>query len=327
MLVDRRAFGRAFTSGRSGAPLDPTSSFASESTSGFSSVDVRFPGLRVGAFSSENIATDFGLLERGSPFVHRLSRPQVTILLAGRARFEEGEHRTFVDRPSWIVSDVAQAGTEAYAGASCRYLLVTWDPAVYGAPISGRFVTDRLGEQDRARLAQAANDLSGPDTPSAVATILSILRSLGLGFRPASADDLTGLRPASDLVRLHEAMGLVLTRLDRHPSVDDVADLLGWNVRKVHRRFRELREANGHSFSHWREALRQTRLLHALRLLSAPGATTELVAREAGFRAPTALCHALSEAGLPSPGSLVKAARKDVLGEWGELVPLSRRPA
>jgi transcriptional regulator GlxA family with amidase domain len=67
---------------------------------------------------------------------------------------------------------------------------------------------------------------------------------------------------------------------------------------------------------HWRGALHHMRLAHALRLISAPGATTELVARHTGFRSPTALCHAFAKGGLPSPGVLARAARKDALESW-----------
>jgi hypothetical protein len=62
--------------------------------------------------------------------------------------------------------------------------------------------------------------------------------------------------------------------------------------------------------------LHHTRVLQALRLLAAPGATTETVARLTGFRAPTALCHTFAAGGLPSPGVLARAATRDVLDRW-----------
>jgi len=91
---------------------------------------------------------------------------------------------------------------------------------------------------------------------------------------------------------------------------------LGSNARTVHRRIERIAERYVLPWSHWRSALHHTRIVQAIRWLGAPGATTELVARLTGFRSPTALCHAFAAAGLPSPGTLARAARRGPLEAW-----------
>jgi hypothetical protein len=95
--------------------------------------DVRVACLRASFYQGRNVVSDYGLLQRAAPFLHRLRRPQLSILLEGQGRFEEGGRRRFLRAGELVVSDLRQQGTEAYAGARCRWLVITWDPSLLGA--------------------------------------------------------------------------------------------------------------------------------------------------------------------------------------------------
>jgi hypothetical protein len=277
-------------------------------------LDVRTATLRVGLQRGKNVASDYALLQRASPFLHRLSRPALTILLEGDGRFEEGARRAWLRPGDVALSDQARGGTEAYAGATCRWLVLDWDPTTMGAKLDGDFRVERLSARDRARLDRAAVALEGPDPATAVAAIVDVLRGWGLPFERPRAD--VGALPDPDDHRLLSVVGDQLSHLRAHPALDDVTERLGWNLRRVNRRVISLADDYHLPWGRWRDALHHTRVLQALRLLAAPGATTETVARLTGFRAPTALCHTFAAGGLPSPGVLARAATRDVLDRW-----------
>jgi AraC-like DNA-binding protein len=283
-------------------------------------IDVRVPWLRVSYYRGRNVATDYGLLETATPFVHRLHHPQLTLLLEGTGRFEEADARAWVEGGTLIASDAANASTEAYAGEGCAWLCVTWDPTVLGAKVSGRFTLAPLGKAEIARLRATAADLGAGASARAMSGIVSILRAFGVPFAPLSARDIAREGTNADYRALQATAARTLADLRRYPDVEDVASALGWNQRLVARRMRAMANRYSLPWAHWREALHQTRVLQALRLLSAPGATTELVARLTGFRTPTSLCHTFAKAGLPSPGALARAAKSDALCAWSEFV-------
>lgn len=265
-------------------------------------------------------ATDWGLLNRAMPFVHRnLPRAAVTIVVAGTARFEEGGRAAHLRSGEFVVSDVLRCGTEAYAGDPQVALAIEWDPSAHGAMHTRPFVVDRLCPVDRARLARATTNLSGPDPASAMSEIFTILRAHGFAFENVRASDLRE-KPEPELQRLQDVVSDRLSRLEEFPTIEDVSIALDWNQRHIHRRMSRLREHYHVLWSHWRELVHAARMARALRLLSAGGAT-ELVARSCGFRSASALCHAFAKSGLPSPGRLAQLARADVLARWGELIP------
>ncbi len=261
------------------------------------------------------MATDWALVERASPFVGALpGKTSVSIVLEGHGRFEENARRDWLSIGSIVASNQAQLGTEAYAGERTSVLVIEWHPEPYGAPAKGRFDHQRLSVRDleRARLASAG--LDGPDPTSAVLELVDVLRANGLPLERFERGDLAPT--TADEQRLARAIDAGLSRLEAFPSIEDVADELGWTTRHVNRRYGELAATLGMTASTWRGLLHHMRLVTAFRLLSVPTATTELVARRTGFRSPSALCHAFAKAGLPSPGVLARAAQRDVLDAW-----------
>jgi AraC-like DNA-binding protein len=282
--------------------------------------EVRTPHLRISLRTGRNIATDYGLLNRAVPFMDRMQRPQVSVVLAGEGRADEQGRRVWLSANSFAVSDggATRGGIHAYAGVETKQLLVEWDPAVFGAPFDRELAVANTNASDRARLEAAAERAVAPPTStSGIAEVLAMLRSLGL---PLDRVDPPSSRAApAELCALHAAVASALSSLDRFPAIDDFAGELGWNARRIHRGIRTLAERFTLPWNEWRWVLRSQRMMAATRLLSAPGATTDAVAQLTGFRSPTSLCHAFAKAGLPSPGALARAARRDVLDAWTDV--------
>jgi AraC-like DNA-binding protein len=280
-------------------------------------VDLRTPHLRVMRMTSTRVATDYSMLNRAMPYTQHKERPSLLVVLDGEARFDENNTHRLLSMGEFVQSDGRLGGTEAHAGRVSSCLAFEWDPAMHGVEFVGPFVTGRLDVRDVSRLARAAHDLDGVDPTHATAEIIEILVAAGLGFRRVSARE---LHTSEKLQPLQNVISNQLASLDARPSITDLATSVGWNERRVHRSVEALAKSYQFSWRHWREALRQARLLQALRWLSVPRATTELVSTLTGFGSPIALCHAFSRAGLPSPQQLARAASNDVLGRWAEVI-------
>ena len=280
------------------------------------STEARAEGMRIAWLRGENVSSDYGLLNVAAPFAHGQSRGSITIVLEGDARFEERSSRAWLRPGALAVSDQGANGTEAFAGPVSSYLVFEWDPACFGVAPPRSFQTTKLDARDLDRVRELALDLEGPHPAVATSSIVALLRANGLALAPVVAGDLVDRTTEADRA-LTNAVQSHLSRLELHPSIDDVVAELGWSSRHVNRRLAALAKAYSLPWEHWRSSLHQARMMAALRLASV-GAATELVSRKTGFRSPTALCHEFAKAGLPSPGALARAARAGhgVLDAW-----------
>jgi len=297
--------------------VDSRRSVFPELGASYEMVDVRTPWLRVLHSRSRGLVTDFGVLNRAMPFLHRLGeRSTLTLVLTGAGRFDARERHSYLAAGDLAISE-ASTGTEAYAGDA---LAIEWDPDVLGARRSPGLSLERLSSAHVQRIAELTGLLSSERRGPAIVEILDVLRANGLGIERVELGELT---PNDDQRRptqaLQNAMSARLAALQELPAIDEIATTLGWDQRRVHRQMTQLRDTYRIVWRHWRELLHQARMLRALQLLTIPSATTELVARLSGFRSPSALCHAFANAGLPSPGRLALIARADALGGLSEL--------
>ncbi len=279
-------------------------------------LDVRTPSLRVGFQRGKHVASDYALLQRAAPFIHHLRRPQLVVIFEGHGRFDEDGRRVWLEPGALTLSDATVGGTDAFGGTSSYHLVLDWDPAVMGAPFNGGVRLGQVSRRDAARLERATRGLAGPRPEDAVIDLLAQLRALGFTFAPIRRESLA---PDGSDARIYAEVSARLSDLEHHPAIGEVADALGATERHIHRTLAAIGRRYAFPWAHWRNALHHTRLLQAMRLLAAPGATTDRVARLTGFRAPAALCHAFDRGGLPSPGALARAARADALARWGEL--------
>jgi AraC-like DNA-binding protein len=299
---------------------------APELDASYEQVDLRTPWLRVVVTHGRNVASDFALVDRATSFLGRVARPgrnTATFVLRGRARFEEVGRRGWLAADTFVVSDAARGGTEAYAGARNDVLALEWNTHALDASHHGVFQIDRLSDGDARALRKAhAQVLHEGRGIEVVLRILEVLRAIGFPLRHLTPRDLQA-DDADDRrsVAVQAACYAALSSLASHPAMEDVVSAVETNPRQVNRVLGALSRRYRLPWSNWKGALHHVRLSHALRLLSAPGATTEAVARLTGYRSPTSLCHAFAKAGLPSPGVLVDAARGDVLEAWTSFAP------
>jgi AraC-like DNA-binding protein len=288
------------------------------------SVEARAPGLRVAWLRGENVSTDYGLLNRTAPFSGALKRAAITVVLEGDGRFEERSARTYLRPGEMVVSDQRARGTEAFVGSVSSYFSLEWDPTTLGAPVGPSFALGRLPALDVARLRELAPQLAGPEPARVTLQIMALLRAAGLPLATVDEGYLADRTSEADR-RLSAIVAKHLGNLEQHPAIEDVTAEIGWTARHVNRRLAALAQQYAFPWEHWRASLHHARMLAALRLASV-GAPTEMIARKTGFRSPTALCHAFAKAGLPSPGVLARAAKRDVLDRWSDWVPLVTDP-
>jgi len=279
-------------------------------------VELRTPDVRVAVHRGRNVVSDYRLLALAAPFLEFHGRIALTLVLEGGARFEEGGRRAFLE-PGDLVLD-ALSGTEAHGGVTSEVLVLEWNPVFGGAPEAGRFELARLGPRDHERIAALARTFDRDASVDTMVTLLDIVRSVGVPLERLTRGDVEHGAAQPEQQALADAVTTSLSHLEGLPAIEEVSDALGLPQRTVNRRLRAMADEYNLSWTHWRSALHQTRVLTAIRLLAAPGATTELVARLSGFRSPTGLCHAFAEAGLPSPGVLARSARRDVLAAWAD---------
>jgi AraC-like DNA-binding protein len=104
------------------------------------------------------------------------------------------------------------------------------------------------------------------------------------------------------------AVDAVLNELDQKPQLIDLEKRLGCSRWTLNRSLRQLNQTYGlcglAGGTDWRAMRAFARLRVAGLLLTNPRATTRAIADTVGYRSPEAMCHAFSNAGLPSPGRL-----------------------
>jgi AraC-like DNA-binding protein len=260
--------------------------------------------VRVIALRSSRLVTDFELLERAAPFMTHCRRSQVTLVLEGRAYLldESGCERSLAPGDV-LFSDQLRGEPESFGGERSSVVIVEWDDDSLAPPWRRPAERARLSasELDLARTA-----LENADGRAIVETLIALLRGLGVGV----ARD---VRPALRLeapARVYEIVRLVdasLSALDRHPSLDDVADGLGVTRRQASRWLSEYTREHTPHAAGYRDLLHASQLEAAIQFLSLPDRPPiEHVASMAGYRSPVALCHAFSRRGLPTPRAIAE---------------------
>lgn len=281
--------------------------------------DLRSEHVRVAWLRGRNVTTDYRLLNHAVGFVKRLNRSTATIVLEGGGRFEEGVTQRQLETGTITRSHQGRAGTEAHGGAASSVVLFEWS-VFAGAQPAGSFETVSAVGSRRRTPESLARRLDGEAPEATSIEIADLLRANGLPLGPIAVGDLRE-RVTADEHAVTAAVTKFVSQLDAYPSIEEVSAELGWSSRHVNRRYAQVIARFGYSWESWRDHLHHARIRDALRMLSA-GATTEFVARRTGFRSPVALCHAFAKGGLPSPGVLARAARRDALDGWTPFVPL-----
>jgi hypothetical protein len=137
-----------------------------------------------------------------------------------------------------------------------------------------------------------------------VAELFSVFASLGIVAERPGVGDLV-MVPSPRVARVGDAIDGVLSRAGARPMVVDLMRALSCSERQARYLVGEYVDAYAlQGATEWRTLVNVWTTFLAGVLMTAHGATTEGVAGLLGYGSPNALCHALTNAGLPSPGEM-----------------------
>lgn len=252
---------------------------------------------------------------------HR-GRHAVQIVLSGRMRLAHGGRETWlspgdVSLQRWVFPD------ERWEGEPFEAVVLEWTPAWSSgpwpeatsgdAPETNEWMVDRMSPRELERLAQwsatvAESELSPDRAAAHLAALLELLASAGLPVRRADPQNPGELiEPVSAAARhLAAPLSASLSNLGQRPMLVDLEHALGRSSRHLRRGLSELLHCYDFYGGSWQRLRHWWRLSMAATLMTAPGATTELVGDLLGYGSPRAFCLAMSQAGLPSPGRIAR---------------------
>jgi hypothetical protein len=262
-------------------------------------------GYRVHVIHNHGVVCDDDLFLPSIARIGRISRPVLTVILAGRARIRLEGFERWLEAGDVVLLPVKAVVAMRQEGTPFRSIAIEWDAGTLGGSVSAPDVV-RLDAIAFARALLLADALeSCPDAVNAsalLADILSLLRAQGAPFDPVVAQALIEPVP-HPVVRLGRALDAVLSRLAHAPALVDLDSALGLSLRQINRVVTQFNRRYGFNSLGWRDTRNRRRILVGATMMTAPGARTELVARAMGYSSPTGFCHALDLVGLPSPGA------------------------
>jgi AraC-like DNA-binding protein len=268
---------------------------------------------RVHVIHNHGVVCDDDLFLPSIARVGRLTRPVLTIFLAGRARIRcEGGFEQWLEAGDVVVLP-AKALAMRQEGSPFRSIAIEWDVGTVGDAAPTRPDGIRLDVVAQERVIACALAMEGSATPdeaaARLAELMLLLRAHGVPFDPVPAEELIE-RPAEPVVRLSRALDVVLSRLAAGPSMTDLDTALGLSPRQINRVVTEFNRRYGFNALGWRDTRNRRRILVGATMMTAAGARTELVARALGYSSPTGFCHAIAAAGLPSPGTTAEVVAR-----------------
>lgn len=230
------------------------------------------------------------------------------IVLAGRMRLHDGARERWLEAGEVSLQHFGFPD-ERWEGERFEVLVLEWTPAWTDARMPAEiWTTNRLAAADLVRLtcwaATAAEVELAPERAAAhLSELLALLSALGLPVRRAEARELIEDVPASAR-ELATTLGASLSNLGQRPALVDLETALGRSSRHLRRGLGELHRAYDFPGGSWHQMLHWWRLTMATTLMTAKGATTELVSDALGYGSPRAFCLAMAQARLPSPGRI-----------------------
>lgn len=258
----------------------------------------------VAVLGGSAIAVDRGVLGGAVKFARRSRRRQVSIVLEGGGYVDVDGRLVTLHEGDVLASDQRRHRAEGYGGPRSSVIILDWDHgALFETSLRCEGSVAPLAAHDRAALLGHVAQLDATPPEAWVYALTRLLAAIGVLARPLP--DPRSL-PASPrpLVVLYGALGAVLSRLDTHPSLDELAIMTGVSERQAKRLLAELTRSYSHGFASWRDFLHETRLDWSAQLLSVPNLGIERASRIAGYRSSVALHHALSARGGKTPGTI-----------------------
>lgn len=271
---------------------------------------IRHPSFLVKIVATKGICSEDRLWERARLWSVVPDWPCVGIPITGHGVMRDGGsavemgrgHIGFLTRGSDF-----RARTEPAAAFG---VFVQWDPNVFGAPNPSALTRAPIDAVDLARVSAALEAITAPDVPheilaANICELFKVLRALGVFTERPEMGELVTPPPQPRLHRVGRAIDGVLSRAGTRPMVVDLSQALHCSERQARYLVREYVDAYAlQGATEWRTLVNVWTTYLAGLLMTAPGATTERVAGLLGYGSPAAFCHALTNAGLPSPGEM-----------------------
>jgi hypothetical protein len=267
---------------------------------------VRHPSFLVKIVHSRGVCSEDILWEKLRLWTVVPDWPCVAIPVRGHGQMRDG--RTALEMRRGYVGYVERgeyfrARTEPVDAFG---VFLQWDPAVFGRSGDVRMWRTPIATRDLARVERVLGRIvtGAPGLEADVAELFAIFASLGvIAERPALGDLV--IPPSPRVARVGAAIDGVLSRTGARPMVVDLTRALGCSERQARYLVGEYVEAYAlQGATEWRTLVNVWTTYLAGLLMTANGATTEGVAGLLGYGSPNALCHALTNVGLPSPGEL-----------------------
>lgn len=275
---------------------------------------IRHGSFLVKIVESRGIVSEDRLWEKARLWSVVPEWPCVGIPIRGHGLMRDAE--TTLDMRRGYLGYVARGGDfRARTEADDAFgVFLQWDPAVFGPARDANMIRAPIDPRSLARVERTLNRIvTGPATSPGleadVAEIFGVFSSLGiLSDRPLG--DL--VVPASPRVaRVGAAIDGVLSRSGVRPMVVDLMRALDCSERQARYLVNEYVGAYAlQGATEWRTLVNVWTTYLAGLLMTAKGATTEGVAGLLGYGSPNALCHALTNAGLPTPGEMRRKVRE-----------------
>ncbi len=268
------------------------------------------PGLRIYALSLQGTSFEtraLGPLVTGSVPGGRLG--SITVVLDGELIRRRGNERAHSARSLFI--DSSSPWDERWEGR--RFACVVWDWNESFGSVNGGPADARLSAVDTDRVARLFDTLMGDAARGPAGTALALeagalARSFGVDLPPWREDLLAEAPPRGQA--LADLLNQSFSALDQKPMWIDLEGGAALSERHLRRRLTALGDwlvmPTG-----FRERLRLLRVHGAVRLLGAPGATMEHVARSVGYGSARALALALRAEGLGSHREIRALLRGD----------------
>jgi hypothetical protein len=272
---------------------------------------IRHPSFLVKIVHTRGVCTEDRLWEKARLWSVVPDWPCVGAPLRGHGLMRDNE--TTLDMQRGYVGYVGRGGdfrarTEP---ADAIGVFLQWDPALFGKPSDPRMSRAPIAKRDLARVERTvARIASGaPGLEMDVAELFAIFGSLGV-LNDRHFGDLV-VPPSPRVARVGAAIDGVLSRAGARPMVVDLMRALNCSERQARYLVNEYVGAYAlQGATEWRTLVNVWTTYLAGLLMTAKGATTEGVAALLGYGSPNALCHALTNAGLPTPGEMRKIVKE-----------------
>jgi hypothetical protein len=226
------------------------------------------------------------------------SRPVLVLVLEGRSWIEYDGRPLLVDPGSTVFLPCKLGMVVRSEGARFLGLAVEWDPGTLGGVGPASATVGRLPATDLHVLRAVVDALTAGPRDSAEAreifsSMVGALQRGGAPLRVPGSEMLSDAQGPRVWQGVRTALDRSLSDLCARPMIVDLQDALGASPRHLQRLIASFHAQYGFDAGGWRDALRRRRMLVGTALMTAPGASTDVVSRALGYGSTTAFCHAL----------------------------------